>query len=82
MLNAIPIIGWLLSLLFTASLSLPFWICWTKCGIGAKYFYFLPEVYHSIGFWSCVGLFLVIGMLKSVLVPSLASVTQNAGGNN
>ena len=78
MLNAIPIIGWLLSLLFSISLAIPFWIAWTVCGIGETYFYFLPKVYHAIGFWACVGLFMVLSILKAVLVPRLASVSNDS----
>lgn len=74
MLNAIPVIGWILSFIFTVSLAIPFWIIWTVCGIGETYFYFVPKVYHGIGFWSSVGLFMVVGILKAVLVPHLASV--------
>lgn len=83
MLNAIPFIGWFLSLMFTISLSLPFWIFWTLCGIGQRYFYFVPPVYLQIGFWQCVGLFTVISILKSALVPTLASqsVTTESKGN-
>ena len=76
MLNAIPVIGWLLSLVFTTSVAVPFWIVWSACGIGSKYFYWLPEVYQRIPFWNCVGLFMVIGILKSVLTPKLVEVSQ------
>ena len=76
-MNAIPVIGWILSLIFTVSTSVPFWIAWTVCGIGDKYFYWLPEVYRVIPFWNCVGLFLCIGILKSVLTPTIASVSQS-----
>lgn len=76
-MNAIPVIGWILSLIFTTSTSIPFWICWTACGLGARYFYWLPPVYHSIPFWHCVGLFMVVGILRRAFIPTLAStVTQ------
>lgn len=77
-MNAIPVIGWALSLFFTTSVAVPFWVIWSVCGIGAKYFYWLPEVYQSIPFWNCVGLFMVIGILKHVLTPKLVSVSQSA----
>ncbi|MEI6422408.1 MAG: hypothetical protein WCP55_09330 [Lentisphaerota bacterium] len=77
MLNTIPVFGWLLSLAINVSLAVPFWICWTLFGIGGKYFYFLPDVYHHIGFWSCVGIFMVFSILKGMLYPySLISVTN------
>lgn len=78
MLNAIPILGWFLSLLFSVSLAVPFWITWTACGIGETYFYWLPPVYHQIGFWACVGLFMVLSILKAVLVPRFVSVSNTA----
>lgn len=63
--NAIPIIGWILDLLVKISLALPFWIVWTVLGIGEKYAYGLPEVYHAPGFWNTVGVFICAGILKS-----------------
>lgn len=79
MLNSIPFVGWLASLLVSVSLSIPFWICWTVCGIGQKYGYFLPAPYQSIPFWDCVGLFIsigIIGMMVGILTPKISSVSQ------
>lgn len=45
MLNQIPIIGWLLDLIFKTSMALPFWLVWSVLGIGPKFFSFLPAVY-------------------------------------
>ena len=75
-MNSIPVIGWAVSLLFTASTAVPFWIVWTYFGIGVKFFYFLPNVYHSVSFWECVGLFTAIGILKRILTPQFVSVSQ------
>ena len=76
MLNYIPVIGWLLSLFLSCSLAVPFWVIWSVMGLGEKYFYWLPEVYHSVPFWDCVGLFMIIGILKCVLPTKLASVNN------
>jgi hypothetical protein len=76
MLNVIPFIGWFLNLVFTISLCLPFYICWTYFGIGTRYFYFLPDVYQSVGFWNCVGLFTCVGIIQGVFVPKIVNVTQ------
>lgn len=76
MINAIPVIGWALSLFFVASLSVPFWFIWTVCGIGATYAYFLPAVYLAPGFWHCVGVFIVVGILKAVFMPRLVVRTE------
>ena len=73
MINAIPIIGWLLSLLFSISVSIPFWFLWTSCNFGTTYFQFLPTQYQSIPFWDCVGLFIIISILKSALMPSVSA---------
>jgi hypothetical protein len=78
MINAIPVIGWALSLFFAASLAVPFWFIWTVCGIGATYAYWLPAVYLAPGFWICVGLFIVASIIKRVFVPTIVSVSQSA----
>ena len=65
-MNKLPIIGWLIALACTASLAVPFWICWTLAGIGATFFPFLPTAYATIGFFQSVGLFTSIGILKQV----------------
>lgn len=78
MINKLPVIGWLLSIVSSVSLSIPFWICWTVCGLGEKYFYWLPEVYWNLPFWNCVGLFIVISIIKGVLVPTLVSVSSRS----
>ena len=76
MVNAIPIIGWLISMAVNASLAVPFWICWTSYGIGQKYFTFLPSQWQSIPFWDCLGLFISVSVIKCVFVPKLAEVNQ------
>jgi hypothetical protein len=84
MLNSIPVLGWVLDFIFRASMAIPFWFIWTFCGIGAKFFYFLPQVYQSPGFWETVGVFIVIGILKALLIPKLATVSndQKVGSSN
>jgi hypothetical protein len=77
MLNAIPFVGWFLSLFFSISLAVPFWLVWSVCDIGETYFYWLPSVYWHPGFWSCVGLFMVAGILKS-MAPTFISVSNNS----
>lgn len=36
--NAIPVVGWTIDLVVSASMAIPFWIIWTWCGLGALYF--------------------------------------------
>ena len=75
-LNALTLIGWLLSGVIAISLAVPFWLCWTVFGIGAKYIYWLPAVYQAIPFWDCVGLFIAISIIKATLTPRFATVEQ------
>ena len=76
MINKLPFIGWFFSFTANVSMSIPFWICWTICGIGSRYFYWLPKVYQVIPFWDCVGLFIVISTIKGSLIPTLVRVNQ------
>lgn len=78
MINAIPLVGWLISLFFSVSLAVPFYIVWTGFGIGETFFYFLPPVYRSIGFWNCVGLFMAVSIIKHVFIPRLVSVSTSS----
>ncbi len=64
MWNNLPVIGWVVDLVFKCSLALPFWIAWTLCGIGPKFFAFLPDVYLAPGFWEIVGVFICLGILR------------------
>ena len=83
MLNSIPVIGWFFSLMVAVGVSVPFWICWTVCGLGKYYFYFVPERYQVIPFWDCVGLFIIIGILGYVVkLLSPTIVTQSNTNNN
>lgn len=77
MLNKIPVIGWLLTLIASISLSIPFWVCWTACGLGKTYFTFLPSRWQAIPFWHCVGMFLIAGILKGML-PTLVSSSSTS----
>lgn len=74
MLNSIPFIGWLIGFILYSSISVPFWYCWTVCGLGTKYFGFLPVQYQSVPFWDCVGLVFIIAILKAVIVPNFVRV--------
>ena len=78
MINAIPVVGWFLSAFFAVSLAVPFWFIWTVCGIGETYAYWLPDVYLHPGFWQCVGIFIVMGIIKVVFVPRIASTSSSS----
>ena len=80
--NQIPVIGWMWQFVLAVSLSVPFWFFWNVAGIGATYFYWLPETYQRIPFWDCVGIAVVVSILKYVLVPRLASVSNSNSVTN
>ena len=69
MINAIPVIGWLISFVLATLLSMPFWFIWTYLGIGAM-FDFLPVSLQSPGFWATVGVFMCLSIFKAVALPS------------
>jgi pilus assembly protein TadC len=73
-LSLIPIVGWVLSLFFTMSLAVPFYLFYNP--ISKRYFYFLPEQYHNLPFWDIVMVFTVVGILKFIFVPKIVEVNQ------
>lgn len=79
MINKLPLLGWIISAIANISASVPFWFVWTKCGLGTKYFGFLPDVYASPGFWNTVGIFIILSILKSF---SPFAVTQHNNNSN
>lgn len=77
MLNGLPFVGWAIDLFVKISLSVPFYIIWTGFGIGRRFFYFLPDTYLEPEFWNCVGVFIVVPILKGIFVPHIVTVSQN-----
>lgn len=71
MIYAIPVVGWLVGLFFHTMLAIPFYFVWN--GLAPVYFYWLPEVYKHIDFWTIVGLFILLSILKSVLLPNFGT---------
>jgi len=76
MLNAIPVIGWLISFILSVSLAIPFYFIWNH--LASTYFYFLPEVYLNLPFWDTVGLFMIIPILKFMLVPKFGGSSSSS----
>ena len=76
MINAIPFLGWFLSAFFATSLAIPFYFIWNA--LAPTYFYFIPLVYQHLPFWDTVGLFMILPILKTMLFPKFASVSNNA----
>ena len=71
MIYAIPVVGWLVGLFFHTMLAIPFYFVWNW--LAPTYFYWLPSVYLQIGFWNIVGLFIIMSILKTVLLPTFVS---------
>lgn len=71
MIFSLPIVGWILGWVFCFSLAVPFWWFWND--LAPVYFYWLPPVYQSIPFGHCIGLFVVIAILKFVLTPRFSN---------
>lgn len=73
MINCIPVIGWLISAAFSFCIAVPFYFLWNW--LAPTYFYWLPKVYLAVPFWHCVGLFMLMPMLKILVVPKFASAS-------
>ena len=69
MLCYIPIIGYFLSFILAFCISVPFYFLWNW--LAPTYFYFVPPVYQNIPFWSCVGLWMLLSILKCIFKPSI-----------
>ncbi len=69
MIYLIPIVGPLMAFVFMFFLAIPFYYLWND--LAPTYLYWLPPVYHSIPFWDCVWLLMLIGML--ILLPKFSS---------
>ena len=64
----VNIINILITIVTYMLMAIPFWLFWTVGRIGAEYFYFLPDVYHYIPWWRCIGLFLCIGIVRVLFI--------------
>ncbi len=73
---SIPVFGWLLGAILHISLAIPFYFIWNA--LAPTYFYFVPLVYQQIDFWNCVGLFIVISILKTVLIPRMLTSSSSS----
>jgi len=55
-------------LFFVLIMAIPFDFLWNA--LAPTYFFWLPAVYHNIPLLDCVGLFAIVGILRSVIFPS------------
>lgn len=81
-MNAIPVVGWLISFVINVFLSIPFWFIWTVCGVGRNYFSFLPETLQAPGFWAVVGIFICFEILRGVIFGLKTETKSSAGGDD
>lgn len=75
MIYSLPVVGWLIGFILHASLAIPFYFLWN--GLAPTYFYWLPSLYLQLNFWTIVGLFMLLSILKTVLLPRFGSVQTN-----
>lgn len=61
-------------LFFAIILAIPFYFIWNA--LAPVYFYWLPEVYKEIPFWHCVGILVLIAIVRLVLFPSASVVNK------
>lgn len=65
MLNYIPVIGWIGSLIFNMSVVFPLWFIWTPCGYGRHYLSgFAPERFLAIPYWDFVAMAICLSILN------------------
>ncbi len=73
MIMAIPVIGPLIEMVFCIFLAIPFYWLWNY--LAPIYMYWLPAVYQHLPFWDCVWIFMLLGIISTV-IPKLARVDQ------
>lgn len=76
MINKIPFLGWILSFIAPASLSVPFYFIWSS--LAPIYFAdIVPVKFLNIPFWHCVGLFIVIPIVRDLFTPRFVNVSNS-----
>lgn len=56
------------TLILAVFLSIPFYYIWNE--LAPIYFYWLPDIYKQLPFWHCMGLLVLISILRLVAFPS------------
>jgi hypothetical protein len=54
---------------WTCVLAVPAWLLWTFCGLGARYFSFLPPAWQFMPLHHWIGLALLLAILRTALTP-------------
>ena len=79
MWSKLPVIGWLIALLFTISTAIPFYYLWNY--VAPKYLSEMPIIYQQLPFWDIVWIFLTISIVKHILIGSSFKSTVNNKNN-
>lgn len=74
-LNAIPLLGWLIAAVLCFCIAIPFSLLWNW--LAPIYFYWLPRVYLDLPFWHVFGLLWLLSSLRSLLLPSIHSSSES-----
>lgn len=61
----------------TSLMAIPTWLLWTVCGLGSRYFDFLPVAWQSISLMNLLGLFWLFAVLRSTLKGAEFSLKVN-----
>lgn len=80
MWSKLPVIGWLIGIVFSIFSAIPFYYLWNY--VAPKYVYQIPEVYQNLPFWDIVWIFMTISIVKHVLIgSSFKSINNNKNKN-
>lgn len=63
-----PIQFWLVGILVTFLVAIPFWFIWSYLEVGKDYFSFLPERLQAPRFWAVVGIFICLSILSGIVL--------------
>lgn len=64
----LPIKVWLVGILVTFLVAIPFWFIWSHLEVGKDYFSFLPQPLQSPRFWPVVGIFICLSILSGIVL--------------
>jgi hypothetical protein len=65
----IPIVGWIIALIFDTFLAIPTYFLWKY--VVPKYFNWMPEVWHRLPFWDIVWMVMLISIVKHVVLKNI-----------
>lgn len=66
--SIIKFLNWLLT---SVLMAIIFWFFWVFCGLGSKYFPFIPAQFQAPPLLDIIGLFIAIQILMGIFSPNL-----------